>query len=101
MQTLELDLGERSYPIHIGRGLLKQPALLLPHIHGNSCVTVSNETVAPLYLSQLEKNVVELKHSAVILPDGESFKQNHLVGSGWWCGGGYVRFCCRQLPAWC
>ncbi len=74
MQTLELDLGERSYPIHIGRGLLKQSALLLPHIHGNSCVTVSNETVAPLYLSQLEKNVAELKHSAVILPDGESFK---------------------------
>ncbi|MEZ5538325.1 MAG: 3-dehydroquinate synthase [Thiolinea sp.] len=74
MQTLQVDLGERSYPIHIGRGLLSGPELILPHIHGKSCVTVSNETVAPLYLSQLEQNVGSLKHSAVILPDGESFK---------------------------
>jgi 3-dehydroquinate synthase len=74
MQTLELDLGSRSYPIHIGRGLLAKPELILPHIHGNSCVTVSNETVAPLYLRRLEQNIESLKHSAVILPDGESFK---------------------------
>lgn len=74
MQTLELDLGDRSYPIHIGRGLLAQPELIVPHIHGGRCVTVSNETVAPLYLKHLEQNIASLKHSAVILPDGESFK---------------------------
>lgn len=74
MQTLELDLGDRSYPIHIGRGLLSQPELILQHIQGAGCVTVSNETVAPLYLSQLEQNIEALKHSAVVLPDGEAFK---------------------------
>lgn len=74
MQTLKLDLGERSYPIYIGRGLLSEPELILPHIQGASCITVSNETVAPLYLSQLEQNIAALKHSAVILPDGEAFK---------------------------
>ncbi len=74
MQTLELDLGERSYPIHIGRGLLSQSELILPHIHGSSCVTVSNDTVAPLYLEQLEQNIAALRHSSVILPDGEVFK---------------------------
>ncbi len=74
MQTLKLDLGERSYPIYIGANLLRQKELLLPHIQGKTCVTVSNETVAPLYLSVLEKNLAAKQHSAVILPDGESYK---------------------------
>ncbi|PID49722.1 MAG: 3-dehydroquinate synthase [Proteobacteria bacterium] len=74
MQTLKLDLGERSYPIYIGANLLRQKELLLPHIQGKTCVTVSNETVAPLYLSALEKNLATKQHSAVILPDGESYK---------------------------
>ncbi|MGB0846761.1 MAG: 3-dehydroquinate synthase, partial [Thiolinea sp.] len=74
MQTLVVDLGDRSYPIHIGRGLLADKELLLPHIHGQSCSIVSNETIAPLYLEQLEANVSSLRHSAVVLPDGESHK---------------------------
>ncbi|MGB1256926.1 MAG: 3-dehydroquinate synthase [Thiolinea sp.] len=74
MQTLVVDLGDRSYPIHIGRGLLADKELLLPHIHGQSCSIVSNETIAPLYLGQLEANVFSLRHSAVVLPDGESHK---------------------------
>lgn len=74
MQTLNLDLGDRSYPIHIGRGLLSQPELLLPHIHGSRCVVVSNETVAPLYLSRLEQVIESMQHSSVALPDGESYK---------------------------
>ncbi len=76
MQTLNLDLGERSYPIHIGQGLLAQAELLSPHIHGKSCVTVSNTTVAPLYLSTLEATtaISGRRHSAVILPDGEAYK---------------------------
>ncbi len=74
MQTLNLDLGERSYPIHIGQGLLKQAELLTPHIHGKSVVTVSNTTVAPLYLAATEQLLSGFKHSAAILPDGEQYK---------------------------
>lgn len=74
MQTLNLDLGERSYPIHIGQGLLKQAELLMPHIHGKSVVTVSNTTVAPLYLAATEQLLSSFKHSAAILPDGEQYK---------------------------
>ena len=44
-QTLKVDLGERSYPIHIGRGLLAQPDLLKPHIAGSRVMVVTNETV--------------------------------------------------------
>lgn len=74
MQTLNLDLGDRSYPIHIGQGLLKQPELITPHIHGRSAALVSNETIAPLYLEAAESLLCELKQSAVILPDGEQYK---------------------------
>ena len=54
MQTLEVDLGDRSYPIHIGPGLLANRDLLTPHIHGNQVMIVSNETVAPLYLESIK-----------------------------------------------
>lgn len=58
MQTLKVDLGERSYPIYIGEGLLDQPELLAPHIAGRQVAIVSNETVAPLYLERLSKTWV-------------------------------------------
>ncbi|TXH67434.1 MAG: 3-dehydroquinate synthase [Thiothrix sp.] len=74
MQTLNLDLGDRSYPIYIGQGLLQQPELLTEHIRGKTSVTVSNETVAPLYLGSLQPALKAYKHSAVILPDGEAHK---------------------------
>lgn len=74
MQTLNLDLGERSYPIHIGQGLLGKPELISPHIHGKTAATVSNTTVAPLYLKATEQLLQGCKHSAVILPDGEEYK---------------------------
>ena len=72
--TLELDLGERSYPIHIGPGLLAEPDLLRPHIHGRQVMVVSNETVAPLYLAQVEALLAGLEVRSVILPDGEEYK---------------------------
>ena len=74
MQTLHLDLGERSYPIHIGQGLLQHAELITPHIHGKSAVIVSNTTVAPLYLTATEQLLAGVKQSAAILPDGEAYK---------------------------
>lgn len=74
MQTLNLDLGDRSYPIYIGQGLLQQPELLTAHVKGRRCVTVSNETIAPLYLEAINAALKSYKQSAVILPDGEAYK---------------------------
>jgi len=74
MQTLNVELGERSYPIYIGSGLLGQPELLARHIHGRSAAVVSNEVVAPLYLDRLTPALADLRHHAVILPDGEQHK---------------------------
>ncbi|MGJ7548087.1 3-dehydroquinate synthase [Pseudomonas alloputida] len=74
MQTLKVDLGERSYPIYIGEGLLDQAELLAPHIRGRQVAIVSNETVAPLYLERLSKTLGAYAVVSVILPDGEAHK---------------------------
>lgn len=74
METLNVDLGERSYPIHIGSGLLNQTELLTQHIQGQSALVVSNETIAPLYLNKILPALEKLQSATCILPDGEQFK---------------------------
>ncbi|NVK43442.1 MAG: 3-dehydroquinate synthase [Oceanospirillaceae bacterium] len=73
MRTLNVDLGERAYPIHIGDNLLQQD-LLRPCIRGRQVCIVTNETVAPLYLERLERALQGLEVEKVVLPDGEQFK---------------------------
>lgn len=53
MKTLTVALGERSYPIYIGPGLLARPELLTRHIGSHQAMVVTNETVAPLYLDRV------------------------------------------------
>ena len=76
LQTLQVALGDRSYPIHIGAGLLDRPDLLLPAIGRKKAVIVSNTTVAPLYLERVEALLRQggVECSRVILPDGEEYK---------------------------
>lgn len=74
MQTLQVDLGERSYPIHIGRDLLGRPELITSAVRGRQVMIVSNETVAPLYLDQTRQTFADYQTEAVILPDGEQYK---------------------------
>ncbi len=76
MQTLHVDLGERSYPIHIGRGLLTQPELILPHLKRKQVAIVTNTTVAPLYLEKLAQPLRDagVKVIPIVLPDGEAYK---------------------------
>ena len=74
MKTLNVDLGERSYPIYIGQQLLQQPTLLLKHLKGKRALIVTNETIAPLYLAQIQNTLSTIKYETVILPDGEQYK---------------------------
>ncbi|EXJ17102.1 3-dehydroquinate synthase [Imhoffiella purpurea] len=73
-QTLNVDLGLRSYPIHIGSGLLADPESYRPHVRGDRIMIVTNETVAPLYLDPLEQALSDYRVSRVVLPDGEQYK---------------------------
>lgn len=76
IQTLTVALAERSYPIHIGCGVLTRPDLLVPHLKQKKAVIVSNTTVAPLYIELLRSTLENAGISVlpVILPDGEKFK---------------------------
>ncbi|MFA5370669.1 MAG: 3-dehydroquinate synthase [Sideroxydans sp.] len=77
MQTMTVGLAERSYPIHIGSGLLQRTAeLLLPYLPGKRTVIVTNTTVAPLYLERLQSNLERqgVRSSSIVLADGEQYK---------------------------
>jgi len=76
MQTLEVGLAERSYPIHIGTGLLANAGLLAKHIPNKRAAIVTNTTVAPLYLEALQQTLrsIGVSSVSVILPDGEVYK---------------------------
>jgi 3-dehydroquinate synthase len=76
MQTLTVGLGERSYPIHIGQGLLGQAELLQAHLPRKRAAIITNTTVAPLYLDRLQQTLQAIGVSSVpvVLPDGEEYK---------------------------
>lgn len=77
MHTLRVSLGDRSYPIHIGTGLLSRPELLESAVRGRQVLIVSNETVAPLYIDRLGALLPGQTVARCILPDGEQFKDLH------------------------
>ena len=76
METLTVGLAERSYPIHIGSGLLANAELLKAHLPGKRVAIVTNTTVAPLYLEKLQVTLqrIGVQSVEIILPDGEVYK---------------------------
>ncbi|HEY0720114.1 MAG TPA: 3-dehydroquinate synthase [Gammaproteobacteria bacterium] len=74
MNTLNVDLGPRSYPIYIGSGLLGREEIVAPFIKGKQVMIVTNETVAPLYLEKAARSFKAFTLRQVILPDGEQYK---------------------------
>ncbi len=74
MKKLNVALGERSYPIYIGGGLLAHAELLAPHLPNKEVMIVSNETVAPLYIDKVMALLDGYRVKSVILPDGEAYK---------------------------
>jgi 3-dehydroquinate synthase len=74
METLKVDLAERSYPIYIGTGLLARRDLFSTHIEGQNVVVVTNDIVAPLYLKALMAVLPKTRTLEIVLPDGEEHK---------------------------
>ena len=76
MRTLSVNLGSRSYPIHIGAGLCTQAALIPETLLRGKAVVITNQTVAPLYLDAV---LAALRTRGaecipIVLPDGEAYK---------------------------
>jgi len=71
-----VDLGERSYEVVIGCGVLDEPSAWRSPPSAASAMIVSNSTVAPLYLDRLAR-ALRGRHRrvhSVALPDGEQHK---------------------------
>ena len=75
-QCLHVELDARRYPIHVGPGLLDDPAMLVPYLAGRQVMIVTNETVAPRYLERLKRALGgdDRDVREIVLPDGEHTK---------------------------
>jgi len=74
MNTVNVELGDRSYPILIGAGLLEQAGILDACLGASDAMIVTNTVVGPLYLDKLTKILGERRIHTVVLPDGEASK---------------------------
>ncbi|OJY91231.1 MAG: 3-dehydroquinate synthase [Lysobacterales bacterium 63-13] len=74
MIELEVALGERSYPIHIGSDSLRQATHWRAAMRGRQVLVLSNSTVAPLYLERVLGGLDGLAHASLIIEDGEQHK---------------------------
>ena len=75
--ALTVPLGDRSYPIHIGDGLLGDAALLAAVLPARRIAVVTNDIVGPLYLPRLQATWAAAGATPlleIVLPDGERHK---------------------------
>ena len=79
-QTIDVSLGERSYPVWIGRGLLDDNARWRAALRGRHALIISNRTVAPVYLERVTRGLAGLHWSSFLLDDGEAHKSFANVG---------------------
>jgi len=77
MNTLQIELGDRSYPVMVGNGLLHQPDVWRPYIPDTPLVVLSNDRVAPLYLDTLLAALPQREVHTLVFPDGEAEKSLH------------------------
>ena len=82
MKTINVRLPDRSYPIHIGTGLLDKTQLYSPHIHGKKVVIVTNTTIEPLFAGEVIEAIRPLAEvDTFILDDGEVHKNLDTINS--------------------
>lgn len=80
-ETIPVTLGERSYPVWIGRGLLDDHARWRAMLRGRHALVISNHTVAPLYMERIAGGLDGLRWSWFLIEDGEAHKSFANVGS--------------------
>lgn len=74
MQTVTVELGPRSYPVHIGEGLLRHGDVLSSAVGDGSILVVTNDIVGPLYLASVLEQLPADRTRTYQLPDGEIHK---------------------------
>ncbi len=83
MIEINVDLGRRAYPIHIGENALELLGAELKRLNASSVLIVTNTTVGPLYEDAARKSIEQarpgVRVSIVTLPDGECYKDLHHI----------------------
>jgi 3-dehydroquinate synthase len=74
LRTVDVELGARRYPIHIGPGLLDDAARIAALAPGRHVLIVSDTNVAPHYLARVEAAFAGKRVAAHVLPPGEQEK---------------------------
>lgn len=74
MKTIDVELGERGYPIYIGNNLLAESKLINKHLNTSQVLVVTNDVIAPLYLDKLLACMGSINIDTLVLPDGEQTK---------------------------
>lgn len=74
VRQLQVDLGDRTYPILIGPGIIDKADSYAPYIRSRQVMVVTNETVAPYYLNKTLSALANFQTTEVVLPDGERYK---------------------------
>src|SRR6059058_4601063 len=74
VDTLNVELGTRSYPILIDSGLIGRAEVFRQHLPARDVLILSDTTVAPLYLPALAASLGGRRIVEAILPDGEAHK---------------------------
>ncbi len=78
VDTLTVELGERSYPIHIGPGLLQNNNLA--EVCGNQLAIITNPTVNGLHGASLREHLPDVQVDVFEMADGEDFKSMATYG---------------------
>jgi len=81
VERIQIDLGERSYPISIGANLLDDKKLLTEAVPARDVFVVTNDLVGPLYLKRLLNSLGDKRTASIQLPDGEAYKTLATVGT--------------------
>src|SRR4051812_45213916 len=83
MQTVEVALSGRSYPIYIGAQLLARADLIERHLPQQRAALIADTTVAPLYLDTVTQalNAAGIEITPVVVPAGEQHKNWHALNS--------------------
>lgn len=74
MKRIDIDLGDRAYPVLVGHGLLDRRDAWSEWVPDGPLVVFTNDVVAPLYLDRLEAALGPRTLHVFTLPDGEAEK---------------------------
>lgn len=74
LEPLVVDLGDRSYPIHVGPDLLGRADAYAPYLAGRQVLVVTDEAVAGLYLDTVSRALAGREAASVVLSGGEAAK---------------------------